>query len=177
MSPHRSPRLAALVLVGAGCRGQPGDAPTPPLAPPSLQVDAGQRLYATALGKGVQIYVCKAGEGGAFAWKLQAPEAELLDPQGKPIGKHYGGPTWESTDGSKAGGEVAAKAEAPLPGAIPWLLLRARSTSGDGAFARVKSVQRVDTRGGVAPPGCDAAHADAEVRVDYQATYRFYGAP
>jgi hypothetical protein len=148
-------------------------------------VPAGQRLVSTALAKGVQVYTCADAGAGAFAWKLKAPDAELLDAGGKVIGKHYAGPTWESTDGSKVVGEVVAKAEAPSPGAIPWLRLDARSTGPDGerpqtpgagAFARVKSVQRVDTRGGIAPPsGCDAQHGGAEVRVDYQATYRFFG--
>jgi hypothetical protein len=66
----------------------------------------------------------------------------------------------------------------PVEGAIPWLLLRAKSNEGAGALASVKYIQRVDTTGGVAPSaGCDAGHAGAETRVEYSANYVFYGAP
>jgi hypothetical protein len=128
-----------------------------------------------ALGAGDQIYTCSPAERGAFAWKLEAPEAQLFDAQGKVIGKHYAGPTWESIDGSKVVGQVVEKADAPEPGAIPWLLLAARSSEGSGVLAAVKSVQRVDTSGGQAPKdGCDAAHVGAKSRVGYRARYYFY---
>jgi hypothetical protein len=65
----------------------------------------------------------------------------------------------------------------PVPGAVPWLLLRAKSREGTGALASTKYIRRVDTIGGIAPSaGCDPAHAGAEVRVDYLANYDFYGA-
>ena len=36
-------------------------------------------------------------------------------------------------------------------------------------------IQRVDTEGGLAPVvGCDQAHVNTEVRVDYKADYYFY---
>jgi hypothetical protein len=176
MLPHRGSWVAALALIVAGCRdtprpegGAPGDVPA------ALKVPAGRRLVLKALAKGAQVYVCADAGGGAFAWKLEGPEAELLDPEGKTIGKHYAGPTWEAADGSKVVGQVAAKVDAPTPGAIQWLLLDARPAGGAGLFAGVKSVQRVDTRGGVAPAsGCDAQHVGSKARVDYQATYRFY---
>lgn len=63
---------------------------------------------------------------------------------------------------------------APDPGAIPWLLLRATSNQGDGVLAQVDFIQRLETRGGVAPAGtCDPA-ADATVAVPYRARYVFY---
>jgi hypothetical protein len=70
---------------------------------------------------------------------------------------------------------VQQKAEAPKAGAIPWLLLKAKSHEGAGTFGRVLYIQRVDTEGGVAPvTGCDQAHFNNEVRVDYRADYYFY---
>ena len=64
-----------------------------------------------------------------------------------------------------------------VQGAIPWLLVRAKSTEGAGTLAGVNYIQRVDTAGGVAPSeGCDAAHAGAEAHVDDSANYGFYGA-
>jgi hypothetical protein len=42
-------------------------------------------------------------------------------------------------------------------------------------FAGVTSIQRVNTTGGVAPPGgCSAANAGAESRVPFTAQYYFY---
>src|SRR6266704_1241294 len=82
---------------------------------------------------------------------LKVPEADLFDLSGKKIGKHYAGPTWESNDGSKVVGEVKARDDGPAPTAIPWLLLRAKSTSGNGAFSRTQAIQRLYTVGGQAP--------------------------
>jgi hypothetical protein len=131
------------------------------------------------MAKGNQIYECQGGDGGPYAWKLLGPEADLADESAKPIGKHYAGPTWESTDGSKVVAEVSARADAPGGQAIPWLLLKAKSASGPGTtFAKVTSVQRVDTFGGMAPSsGCEAQHAGAQEKVPYRATYYFYTKP
>ncbi|MDP9035251.1 MAG: DUF3455 domain-containing protein [Myxococcota bacterium] len=132
-----------------------------------------------AAAKGVQIYACKPkGEGApsAYEWMLKAPEAELFDDKGQKIGKHYGGPTWESSDGSKVVGMMRSKADAPDATAIPWLLIDVKSSDGAGVLSKVKNIQRVATSGGKAPAsGCDAAHTGAETRVDYSATYYMYG--
>ena len=94
----------------------------------------------------------------------------------KKIGKHYAGPTWESNDGSKVVGEVKANDDGPDATAIPWLLLSAKATSGQGVFSPVKSIQRLYTSGGKAPAaGCDAAHTGQEARVAYKARYKDRG--
>jgi hypothetical protein len=104
-----------------------------------------------------------------------APEAELFDRAGKKIGRHYAGPHWESADGSRIVGAVKERADAPAAGAIPWLLLSARSVGSEGAFSKVTSIQRVATQGGVAPAG-DCAQAGARARVPYTADYYFFTA-
>lgn len=72
-------------------------------------------------------------------------------------------------------GAKVEQAPAPAPGAVPWLLLRATSTSGSGLFSAVTFIQRVDTQGGTAPAsGCDASHVGAEARASYSADYYFY---
>ena len=44
-------------------------------------------------------------------------------------------------------------------------------------MSKVAYVVRTRTEGGVAPAtGCDASHADAEVRVPYSAVYLFFPA-
>ena len=148
--------------------------------PEALRPPAGQVLALEAHATGVQIYECKAAKDdpSQFSWTLKAPEANLKDPSGKPVGKHYAGPTWEASDGSKVMGEMVAKSDAPVAGAIPWLLLRAKSTSGSGIFSSIASIQRLKTSGGAAPAiGCDSSQSGKESRVPYSAVYRFYKAP
>src|SRR5271155_589557 len=151
-----------------------------PLAevPDKLQVPAGQVLAFDLPARGVQIYVCSARKDDAtkFEWTLKAPEAELFDASGKKVVKHYGGPTWEADDGSKVVGELKARDDGPDPNAIPWLLLSAKMTSGNGMLAKTVSIQRLRTVGGKAPgDGCsEAAQAGHEVRIPYQAHYAFY---
>jgi hypothetical protein len=120
--------------------------------------------------KGVQIYVCSA-KGGANQWGFKAPEAELVDAQGRSL-KHYAGPTWEAPDGSKIVGKVLASEAAPKPGAIPWLLLSTESSE-PGLLAGTRFVQRVYTSGGIGPTGA-CPTVGAEQRVVYTADYIFY---
>jgi Protein of unknown function (DUF3455) len=148
--------------------------------PEALRPPAGQVLALEARATGVQIYECKAAKDDAsqFSWTLKAPEADLKDRSGKAVGKHYAGPTWEAGDGSKVIGELVAKHDAPGASAIPWLLLRAKSTSGSGIFSAIASIQRLQTSGGAAPAsGCDSSQSGKESRVQYSAVYRFYKAP
>ena len=147
--------------------------------PGPLSVPAGQSAYVKALATGVQIYECgsKAAEPSAWSWTFRAPEATLADPSGRPLGKHYAGPTWESLDGSVVVGQAKASDPGTSPMAIPWLLLTTKSTTGKGLFAQTTSVQRVETVGGVAPTEpCGAANAKQVARVPYQAAYYFYRA-
>jgi hypothetical protein len=162
-----------VALAAAGCQRDPGL--SAPEVPEAIEAPADQRLLFHAAAVGVQIYACTAKEGG-YEWVLKAPDADLLGPRGEKLGTHYAGPTWEASDGSKVVGALKAKADAPDANAVPWLLLESKQNEGNGAFAAVKSVQRVDTRGGKAPAtGCDAAHLGTEIRVGYEATYYFYG--
>ena len=127
--------------------------------PDGLRPPEGQVLALAARAAGVQIYECKAAkeDPSQFSWTLKAPEADLKDLSGKPVGKHYAGPTWEASDGSKVVGEVVAKRDAPEAAAIPWLLLRAKSTSGNGIFSVIASIQRLQTSGGSPPPLLETA--------------------
>jgi uncharacterized protein (DUF2147 family) len=169
--------VAALLLsaVGAAAAAEFDTSAVP--AP--LQVPAGEVLAIPARGVGVQIYECAAAQDdpARATWTLKAPEAEIQDESGLTLGKHYGGPTWEGTDGSKVVGEVVAKVDGPDAAAVPWLLLHAKSTSGTGMFAHVTSIQRLHSVGGKAPAtGCDAKQLGKELRVPYTADYRFFTA-
>lgn len=139
-------------------------AQSPPAKSPAIE----------AFGKGVQIYSCKASNGG-YAWSLKAPDASLQDAKGNVIGKHFAGPSWQATDGSTVVGEPLNVSPSPNAGAIAWIVLHAKSHTGDGAMANVQYIVRTRTEGGVAPAsGCDASHAGAEVRVPYSAIYLFF---
>ena len=169
--------IASLVVLLAGCA-----TPTvgwAPVVPASLAVPSSQVVSLQARAVGVQVYECGISreDPKRAEWIFKAPEAELFGRTGEKIGKHYGGPTWESNDGSKVVGEVKARHDAPDPDAIPWLLLSATSTTGSGVFGRTKSIQRVDTVGGKAPiADCSEAEMGKTARVNYQATYYFYEA-
>jgi hypothetical protein len=138
--------------------------------PAALQPASGQPLE-TIAARGVQVYECRAdaAAGGAAKWTFVAPEAQLFDAKGALVGKHYAGPHWEAADGSRVVGVVAARADAPVAGTIPWLLLSAKPVAGDGRFARVASIQRVNTTGGATPTrACKAGETE---RVPYTADY------
>ena len=159
-----APLLALLLATGGAV------ADTAALSPPE-----GARVLLRTSAKGVQIYTCQAS-GASFAWVFKAPEATLFA-GGQKVGDHFAGPSWKALDGSIVTGEVAGKADAPAPNSIPWLLLRAKSHEDKGQFAQVAFIQRVDTKGGVAPTsGCDADHNGAEARIGYSARYIFYAA-
>jgi hypothetical protein len=150
----------------------------PPAVPDNLKAPAGEQPILKVEAKGVQIYTCTASATNAngFEWTLKAPEAELFDAQGVKVGKHYAGPTWEALDGSKVVGEAKQRADAPGGKGIPWLLLKAKESSGNGLLSKVTNVQRVDTVGGLAPAAtdCNQTKKDNEVRVAYSANYYFY---
>ena len=124
--------------------------------------------------KGVQIYrvPSKKDQAGAYEWAFVAPEADLFDTNGSKIGRHYAGPHWESTDGSKIAGMVKANSDAPQADAIPWLLLVTKSVGPQGLFSKITSIQRVNTVGGVAPKtGCSQSTVGTNKRIPYTADY------
>lgn len=153
------PWMLALSLLAGGAHAQGQTAKLPAIE---------------AFGKGVQIYTCKAGNGG-YAWSLKAPDATLSDVKGHVIGQHFAGPSWRANDGSTVVGEALNVSPSPDKKAVAWLVLRAKSHTGRGEMAAVQYIVRTRTEGGVAPStGCDATHAGGEVRVPYRAIYLFF---
>lgn len=166
--------LSSTLVAGAAMPAGAGS--KPPAVPRAIQVPAGQEVVLDVVGKGVQIYDCRpsATDPNVLAWTFREPAAVLYGHGGRPVGIHFRGPTFESFDGSSVTGTLQASVPAPGAGAIPWLLLRAITNQGDGVLAAVDYVQRLETRGGVAPAGaCDPA-GDATVAVPYRARYVFY---
>ena len=142
--------------------------------PPQLRPPANEQVLFQVHAKGDQVYICK-GEAGQFAWTLKAPDAQLFDKDGKPFGRHFAGPSWEASDGSRVTGKAVANSPSPDADSISWLLVKIVSHEGSGVLSRATTIQRVNTKGGKAPAsGCDASHSGQEVRASYSADYVFY---
>jgi hypothetical protein len=173
MSIHLRTMAALLPSLLAACAGV-----STATVPAALQPATGERLLMTVAARGVQIYECRSAAGAAPAWTLLAPEADLFDAAGQRIGSHGAGPHWVAHDGSRLVGSLKARADAPTPTAIAWLLLNARDVGPAGRFSGVTSIQRVNTAGGNAPlAGCDGASLGRSVRIPYTADYRLFRNP
>jgi hypothetical protein len=172
--------LSLLVLsLGAGCAMQ---GPTPSAysqatLPDAVKVPAGHRVVMETVGVGEITYECrdKANTPGAHEWAFIGPSAALNDRGGQQVGKYFGPPaTWQAMDGSRITGTQVAVAPAEA-GSIPLQLVKANPAVGEGKMNGVSYVQRVATRGGVAPAmACDATSKGRRETVRYQADYIFY---
>jgi hypothetical protein len=154
-----------LAIVAAATLARAASAQVPPtLAAP------GESAVVTLHAEGAQIYECKAGTDGKLAWAFREPIATLLL-DGKSVGRHFAGPSWEHVDGSAVVGKAVANVAGQTPGDIPWLKLDVTAHRGTGALSGVTTVQRINTRGGVHAGGCD--NAGALYSAPYSADYVF----
>jgi hypothetical protein len=138
--------------------------------PPAIAAP-GEAVVLTVHAEGAQVYECKAGADGKLAaFAFREPIATLLV-DGKTVGRHYAGPTWEHSDGSA----VIAKAAGNSPGAtandIPWLKLELTASRGSGVLTGVTTVQRINTKGGKLDDACEQAGSFKSV--PYSAEYVF----
>ena len=161
VSPFRSCALALLLagsLFGASAAETLPDAIAAP----------GETVLLSVHAEGAQVYECKAGTDGKLAWSFREPIATLLS-DGKTVGRHYAGPSWEHVDGSAVVGKVAASAPGATAADIPWLRLDVASHRGSGVLSSVTTVQRIHTEGGNLKGGCDTAGAfrSAPYAADY----------
>jgi len=164
------PVVCAVLLATAGAAFAAEALPEP------VRVPAGHTMTMETVGVGEITYECRENKEkpGAFAWAFVVPVAVLNDMQGKAVGKYYGGPTWEANDGSKVTGKQVAIAPAS-PGNIPLQLVKAEPAMGKGAMTGISYIQRLETRGGVAPTAtCDMGSKGAKQQVKYQAKYVFF---
>ncbi len=105
---------------------------------------------------GAQIYECKTDPHGDLVWTFREPLASLML-DGRTVGRHFAGPTWEMTDGSRITGKVVAQAAAPSTDDIPWLKLEVSDRKGSGDLDGVTTVQRIGTIGGKKSGPCPLA--------------------
>lgn len=143
--------------------------------PEAVRVPAGHRQVMLTTGSGEITYECREKKaGGGHEWAFVSPVATLTDPHGKVVGKYFGGPTWESNDGSKVTGKQVGVSPSPA-GNIPMQLVQANPAMGDGAMKGVSFIQRLKTVGGVAPAlPCGAEQMGQKQVVAYRADYVFY---
>ncbi|MDL1861915.1 DUF3455 domain-containing protein [Betaproteobacteria bacterium PRO7] len=173
--------LLAAALAAAGCAtpvveersGAPDEPPAPRLgffsrikAPDTVQ----PVLQLAAAG--AQIFRCEKRDDG-FVWVFRQPEADLADASGRVVARHGANFSFEHVDGSRLVGTVLGFDEPPQPGNLRWLLLATRNF-GEGAFAGVTHVQRVNTAGGMPPPRCEPAQSNRILRVNFTADFVFY---
>ncbi|MBC8118445.1 MAG: DUF3455 domain-containing protein [Burkholderiaceae bacterium] len=169
--------LVAAPFLMLGCSSMPMMSSAPDVPAP-IAVPAGNTMSMRTVGVGELTYECreKQGAAGTFEWTFVAPTATLWNAnRTTAVGKYYGGPTWESNDGSKVTGKQLAIAPASNAGAIPLQLVQAAPATGTGAMQGVKYIQRLNTVGGVAPQEpCSASGAGQRRQVKYEADYVFY---
>jgi hypothetical protein len=149
--------LVVLACAGAASTQEPAAVAAP-----------GETVLATLHAEGAQVYECKAGNDGKLAWAFREPIATLvLD--GKTVGRHYAGPSWEHVDGSAVVGKAVGNAPGKSAGDIPWLKLEVTAHRGNGVLSGVTTVQRINTAGGVHAGACDKAGAfhSAPYAADY----------
>ena len=179
-----STALAAATLLSA-CAGPMTS--TPPMMaaysqdmlPTAVQVPTGHRVVMETVGAGEITYECreKAAMAGQHEWVFVGPMATLQTRDGRALGRYFGPPaTWALQDGSSLTGTQLAVAPAAA-GSIPLQLVKANPAMGSGALVGVTHIQRVQTRGGVAPAlPCGAAEKGQRQVVPYQADYIFWKA-
>ena len=146
--------------------------------PASVQVPAGHQVVMQTVGVGKIAYECKAKKDmSGHEWVFGGPDAVLNDRGGMQVGTYVGPPaTWASRDGSAVTATQVAVAPAGA-GNIPYQLVKANPATGSGAMQGVSYIQRVATKGGVAPmSACGASNMGARQWVPYQADYIFWKA-
>ncbi len=185
MHTFRIAALSAACAVLSACAMSPMSTMAPAMAqsqsglPDSVKVPTGHMVAMETVGSGQITYECreKAAMVGSFEWVFVGPDAALKDRMGRTVGRYYGPPaTWENQDGSKITGTQVAVAPAGS-GSIPLQLVKANQAMGQGAMSGVTYIQRVATKGGVAPAmACVADTKGRKEVVDYQADYVFWKA-
>jgi hypothetical protein len=157
--------LALLLLSGSLAGASAAETPLPAaIAAP------GETVVLSVHAEGAQVYECKAGTDGKLAWAFREPIATLMA-EGKTVGRHYAGPSWEHIDGSAVVGKVVGNAPGATANDIPWLKLEVASHRGSGTLTPVTTVQRINTQGGKLDGACDKAGATKSA--PYSADYVF----
>jgi Protein of unknown function (DUF3455) len=157
--------VASNFLIAAGHKTDPGAA---------IPIDSTRLASETAPdifhAEGAQIYECKSGPDGRLMWQVREPIATLLL-DGRTVGRHFAGPTWEHNDGSTVRAKVVGTIAGSTGNDIPWIKLAVTLHLGSGTLSDVTTIQRINTKGGLAQGPCDSA--GGFLSVPYHADYVF----
>jgi hypothetical protein len=156
--------LTAILLIASAVGA------TAQTALPDAIAAPGETAIFTLHAEGAQVYECKSGTDGAFTWAFREPIATLFQ-DGKTVGRHYAGPSWEVSDGSAIVGQVAGTSPGSVAMDIPWLKLTVTSKRGNGVLSAATTVQRINTAGGRLTGAC--FKAGTYESVPYAADYVF----
>ena len=191
---NKSIALLGLTLLCALPQAAQAQTVTPPSVPPGLEVDGPDQAFLLGHATGFQNYECQpVGPSGLgrVNWVLFTPQATLFDEQNEQIITHFNSPnpldpartvraTWQdSADTSSVWARAVASATVD-PDAIDWVKLVAVGTrvgpTGGTTLSDTTFVQRVNTRGGLAPAtGCDQLpDVGKRAFIPYAADYFFY---
>jgi Protein of unknown function (DUF3455) len=118
----------------------------------------GETIVLAVHAEGAQVYECKADPSGKLVWQFREPVATLMA-DGKTVGRHYVGPTWELADGSRVQGKLSSRAPGSSAADIPWLKLDAVEPRGPGTLGSIATIQRINTKGGQFEGACETAGA------------------
>jgi Protein of unknown function (DUF3455) len=183
---------ASALLAVYGCATQP---PPPPTANESLPADLRaaptEVLQEIMTATGDQTYICRrtpsaaigagvsssdGGHGTQLLWTEVGSEATLVDSARQSAGTVVPGHHFLAYDGSSVTGTPVAEHQIDA-NMLTWVRYKAKNVAtprpGEGRFAGVTSIQRIDTKGGLPPqPVCTVE--GTRLLVPYGATYMIY---
>jgi Protein of unknown function (DUF3455) len=140
------------------------------VGPPPTAASSGETVVATFHAEGAQIYQCHSTSDGNRTWQPREEIATLLH-DGKTVGRHYAGPSWEHIDGSVLQAREVQTLAAPTSKDLPWIEYQVTLRLGFGTLSGVTSIRRINTAGGVTQGRCSAA--DTFLSMPYRADYEF----
>jgi len=167
---------------------------TPPDVPADIEVLPPNQAFLIGHAFGSQNYECQPSESlGRPAWTLFTPQATLFNDSFDQLITHFNSPnpdegngavvvraTWQSSTDSSRFWAKATGVVTVDPTAIAWVRLQVvgtrRGPTGGDELSESTFVQRVNTKGGLAPTtGCDQLNdVGARAFVPYTADYVFY---
>jgi hypothetical protein len=133
----------------------------------------GASVLFEATGRATNTYACDGAR-----WQLRERGQEILfDGSGRRIATAVGdiySTRWQGDDGSAVTVQVAARENVGMTGDPPALVYTAVGRQGSGRFSSVTTVRRGPPRGvGISTRSC--RDLGEERKVEYSATYTFYG--
>lgn len=179
--------LAMLTL--AGCATPPPPPPTANTALPlNLQIGPDQALSEVLTTRGDETYRCTRSKVGApgdvqgpntqLLWTEAGSEGTLVDSDRKSIGTVTPGGYFVAYDGSYVKTLLNGQSQVAA-NKLTWTRYKARydaaPRTGEGRFANVTAVQRIDTTGGL-PPSYPCDLEGSRLLVPFSATYMLYRA-